>query len=213
MTTLLYNNINYFITIMILIAKKERNKIPTKGKILLAGLGNPGEEHRFARHNIGFLIIDEIQKQMNFPEFEFKKEFQSLISTNQIESKKIILLKPKTFMNNSGKAIIAIKKYYKQNLKDILIIHDELDIPLGKFKIKKNQGSAGHNGVESIIKSLGSQNFWRVKVGIENRTILEKKNKSGKEYVLENFSLKEEKRIFSIINQIIKEIKNKIKHL
>ena len=197
---------------MIFIANKENNKIFVKSKILLAGLGNPGEKYKFTRHNIGFLIIDEIQKQMNFPEFEFKKQFQSLISTNHIGSKKIILLKPKTFMNNSGKAIIAIKKYYKQSLKDILIIHDELDIPLGKFKIKKNQGSAGHNGVESIIKSLDSQNFWRVKVGIENHTISEKESKSGKKYVLENFSLEEEEEIFLIVNQIIKEIKNKIKH-
>lgn len=176
--------------------------------ILIVGLGNPGEKYKFTRHNIGFQVIDEIQKQMNFPKFQFKKEFQSLISINQIGDKKIILLKPETFMNNSGSATIAVKKYYKIPLKNIIIIHDELDILLDKFKIKKNQRSAGHKGIESIINTLNSQNFWRIRIGIKNPNIVDKK--IGKEYVLENFSIKQEEQISLIINQIIEEIKDKI---
>jgi PTH1 family peptidyl-tRNA hydrolase len=175
--------------------------------ILIVGLGNPGIEYKFTRHNLGFQIIDTIQKEMDFPEFELKKQFHSLTSIKKIGDKIIILLKPETFMNNSGGAVKAIKRYYNIPLKNIVIIHDELDINLGKFKIKKNQRAAGHKGVESIIQSLKSQNFWRVRVGIESRNILQKRTQPGIEYVLQDFSLLQKTQLIIIFDQVIKEIK------
>jgi PTH1 family peptidyl-tRNA hydrolase len=141
--------------------------------ILLAGLGNPGKEYEKTRHNVGFLVIDAIQKKLFFPEMENQKKFNATLSVGKIGKEKILLAEPQTFMNNSGKSIVAISKFYKIKPENIWIIHDDADLPFETMKISKNKSSGGHRGVQSIIKTLKTQNFIRFRIGI-------KSTKSGK---------------------------------
>lgn len=141
--------------------------------ILIAGLGNPGEDYKNTRHNVGFSIIDAIQKKFDFPEMENQKKFNTIISIGKIGKEKMLLAKPQTFMNNSGKAIVTISNFYKIKPKDVWIIHDDADLPFETIKISKNKSSGGHRGVQSVIKSLKTQDFVRLRIGI-------KTTKSGK---------------------------------
>jgi len=141
--------------------------------ILIAGLGNPGEDYKKTRHNVGFSIIDAIQKKFDFPEVENQKKLFAVMCIGKVGKEKIILAQPQTFMNNSGKSISAISRFYKIKPENIWIIHDDADLPFETMKISKNKSSGGHRGVQSIIKSLKTQNFTRFRVGI-------KTTKSGK---------------------------------
>lgn len=127
--------------------------------LFIVGLGNPGEKYKNTRHNIGFRVIDEFREKNNFSEFRISQKFNAEISKGEIAGQSVILAKPQTFMNNSGKAV-------KSLLRNLFVIHDDIDLPLGKIKIVKNRGSAGHKGVESIIKELGTKNFIRFRIGI-----------------------------------------------
>ncbi|MBT4277811.1 aminoacyl-tRNA hydrolase [Candidatus Falkowbacteria bacterium] len=175
---------------------------------LIIGLGNPGEKYIKTRHNIGFLTVEELQKkETDFSDWRFNKKFNSFLSTGSIDDEKIILVKPQTFMNNSGIAVRALKDFYKIEIKDILVFHDDIDIPLGEFKVQVDRGPAGHNGIKSMIKELRSKNFARVRVGINPKIkngVSELKSPSEK-FVLKNFTKKEE----GIIQEIIKNILNK----
>lgn len=132
--------------------------------ILIAGLGNPGKEYENTRHNVGFLTIDKIAEDVGVK--ITKKGFQGLYNLGQFEESKILLLKPQTYMNNSGNALREAREFYKIDTDKIIVIHDEMDLPLGRIKLKKDGGSAGHNGIKSIIPNIGSDNFARVRVGV-----------------------------------------------
>lgn len=136
---------------------------------LIVGLGNPETKYKDTPHNIGFKTIDLFKERFNFPNFEIKN--------NKAISKKedVLLLKPLTYMNNSGIAVKEIKDFYKIPLENIIIIHDENDLTFSKIRISIDRGAAGHNGVISIIEKLGSKNFTRIRVGIqeENKNLLE----------------------------------------
>ena len=151
---------------------------------LLAGIGNIGKKYAYTRHNIGFLIIDEIIKQYDFK--EEKESFESYIFKGTIISKKVMLVKPKTFVNNSGKAINKIVSFYKIPMEKIFVFHDDMDLALSRIKIKVGGSSAGHNGIKSIDMYIG-KNYNRVRVGIGNSTGY----LSTKNYVLEKFSKNE----------------------
>ncbi|MCK5459577.1 aminoacyl-tRNA hydrolase [Candidatus Parcubacteria bacterium] len=138
---------------------------------LIIGLGNLGEKYRLTRHNAGFIAIDQFREQFikngsDFSEWKFNKKFNAEISKGEVENKKIILAKPQTFMNNSGAAVQAMMNFYKIKIKNILIIHDDIDLPLKTSKIQRNKSSAGHKGVQSIIDALNSKNFSRLRIGI-----------------------------------------------
>ena len=162
---------------------------------LIVGLGNIGKEYINTRHNVGFMVVDNYVKEETW-----KEQFNGLITMLTIKGEKVLFLKPTTFMNASGIAVQKVVDYYDIALEDILIIHDDLDIPLGKYKLKTNSSSGGHNGIKSIISSLHSEDFARLKVGIS------KSDEEVIDYVLGKFS-KEEKRIlesnFPIFNEII----------
>jgi len=136
--------------------------------IAIFGLGNPGKEYEKTRHNLGFSSIDLFLQKFSsvFSNFSEKKEFNSLISEGQISDQKIILIKPLTFMNESGRAVQQIKNFYKLENKDIWILHDELDLPPGKIKISVDASAGGHNGIASIIQMLGAKDFVRFRIGI-----------------------------------------------
>lgn len=173
---------------------------------LIVGLGNPGKKYSATRHNIGFQIVDIFQKENpGFSSWQKNSKFQAEISEGNLGQEKIILAKPNTFMNESGRAVQAIVHYYKMAPLDIVIIHDDLDLPIGKYKIQKDISSAGHNGIKSIIEKLGTQMFHRVRIGISKQD----KEKRGKteNFVLNNFSIMEKLKLRPLKNQIIEQIK------
>ena len=180
--------------------------------IFIFGLGNPGSEYRFSRHNFGFTALDYFSEENDFPTFINKKNY--LISSKIIYGKNIFLFKPLTFMNLSGKAVKdALNKngVFKigENEADssIVLIHDDLDLNFGNYKIKLGGSGGSHNGVNSVINALQSKNFIRIKLGINSP---ERVNfNSGADYVLSNFSKDEIKRlpdILKIINEILLSI-------
>lgn len=134
---------------------------------LIVGLGNPEKKYEGTRHNAGFMALDEFSRKNNFPEFTLNKKSNALISEGMLGDQKIALAKPQTFMNNSGFTVSILTKNYKLKTMNLVVVHDDIDILLGRIKIAKSRGSAGHKGVESIIKSLGTKNFARIRVGIQ----------------------------------------------
>lgn len=160
---------------------------------LIVGLGNPGKEYLKTRHNIGFLFLDMLVNNLQQKEnlsalFEFQKKFKSEVAVIRKEEVKIIFTKPNTFMNKSGEAVKELMSFYKIKPKNLLLIHDDLDLPFGTIRISKDRGPAGHNGVESVIKELGTKNFSRIRSGIFSEN---KKQTSGEKFVLDNFSKEE----------------------
>ena len=164
---------------------------------LLVGLGNPGPNNTNNRHNIGFKIIDEINKQFSLS--KQKPKFKGLLTTGNIDNKKVYAIKPLTFMNNSGTCIRELIEYFKIDAKNVFVFHDDMDIDLGKVKAKFGGSSAGHNGIESIDKSIG-KDYSRVRVGIGRPQQKSKVNN----HVLEDFNENEEERIKDITDHIVK---------
>jgi PTH1 family peptidyl-tRNA hydrolase len=168
---------------------------------LLVGLGNPGEEHSNNRHNVGFLVVDELALLFSEKKWSNVKKFQSSIIK---EEQKFALVKPQTFMNNSGKAVKKIVDHFKIKTSDLWVIHDDLDIILGDFKIQRGKGPRLHKGVISIEKELGKSDFWRARVGVENR---DPENRiPGEAYVLQDFKEEEMEIIKSVVSKISKEL-------
>ena len=131
--------------------------------LLLVGLGNPGPKYERNRHNIGFMAVDEIVRRHSFA--PYRARFQSLTAEGTLAGEKILVMKPTTFMNESGRAVGEAMRYYKLTPDDVVIIHDELDLAAGKIRVKKGGGLAGHNGLRSIDAHIGKE-FHRVRVGI-----------------------------------------------
>lgn len=164
--------------------------------ITIIGLGNPGKKYNRTRHNIGFRVIEHFARENKFPAFKIIKKYNSLISKSKLNDEEVILAKPQTFMNNSGKAVKSLAKSYKLKTKNLMIVHDDIDLALGKIKIMENRGSAGHKGVQSIINELDTQNFVRLRIGIKSELNIE-----TEDFVLEKFKKEEEE----IIKEVIKK--------
>ena len=150
---------------------------------LFVGLGNPGERYKLTRHNVGFMVLDSLIKQSSVEGWD--KKFDSFFNKIIFKQKNMILLKPLTFMNISGHAVQKVRNFYGIDPNNIVIIHDDIDLELGKIKLKKGGGDGGHNGLKSIIKLIGSE-FSRIRIGIGRP---EKINVSS--YVLNDFHEKE----------------------
>lgn len=162
---------------------------------LIAGLGNPGEKYKNTRHNVGFLVIDEITKNSNTTTIN-NSNFKSITQ----KSNNTILAKPQTFMNLSGESILSIADYYGIDKNEIIIIHDDLDLPFGAVRFKIGGGHGGHNGLRSIDSHIG-QDYIRVRVGIGKPT-----NKEVADYVLSDFSKEESNKLEDIIPHIVKAV-------
>jgi peptidyl-tRNA hydrolase, PTH1 family len=136
-----------------------------QGITLIVGLGNPGPQYENTRHNAGFWLVRLLSdKHQGF--FKQESKFKGLVSNVEIEKQKCILLLPQTFMNLSGEAVSQIVNFYKLSVDSLLVVHDELDFPPGVVRLKKGGGANGHNGVENIINRLGTDSFWRLRIGI-----------------------------------------------
>ena len=165
---------------------------------VIVGLGNPGKKYDRNRHNVGFKAIDLIAKKNNFG--PWRRKFQSKISEGLIKSKKILLVKPETYMNNSGFAIKELFLFFKLNSDDLLVVHDDLDLKVGKIKVKVGGGHGGHNGLRSIDQQISSE-YLRLRIGIDRPV-----NKSQvANYVLSNFSEKDKYTIDNVINLITQD--------
>jgi len=170
---------------------------------LIIGLGNPTAQYENTRHNAGFIILDEIQKQLEFPAFEMSKKFEAEISEKNLDGEKTILAKPQTFMNLSGKSVLAIMTFYKIAVTDLIIIHDDLDINLGLYKVSTDSSAAGHNGVSSIFETLGTQQIKRIRIGIEGAEKKLERQMSGSDFVLQKFNEEELEAVQKLTEKII----------
>ena len=177
--------------------------------ILIVGLGNPGKKYEKTRHNIGFITIDNLQLTIdNFTNWRKEKKLLAEISKGKIDDKKIILAKPQTFMNLSGKSVKKIMSNVKCQMSNLLVIHDDIDLPLGKIKIVKNRGAAGHKGVQSIIDEIKTKNFVRFRIGIQPKT---GKPKNPERFVLQKFNKEEEKIVKEVIKKTVEAIEFSLK--
>ncbi len=155
-----------------------------KAMWLFVGLGNPGGKYRNNRHNVGFMVIDEIARLSSF-----KSKFQGDLTEERIGTEKVALLKPLTYMNESGQSVGKCAKFYKIPPERIIVFHDELDIKPGEIRVKKGGGNAGHNGLKSIQAHLGTPDFWRVRIGIGRP---QGQNGDVSNYVLSDFAKAEQ---------------------
>jgi len=168
---------------------------------LVVGLGNPGKKYSKTKHNIGFISID---KYSDINKLKLKKERK--FNGKSLKIGDLVLLKPHTFMNNSGISIKAVMDYYNIDISDFLVIYDDLDLPLGKIRIREKGSAGGHNGIKSIISHLKTEEFRRVRVGIGKNPLIETKN-----YVLGSFSKKEIEimdPVYTKISEIINDFNN-----
>jgi PTH1 family peptidyl-tRNA hydrolase len=149
---------------------------------ILIGLGNPGILYRMSRHNIGFQVIDRLAKINHIP--IRTKRYKSLYGTGGIDSQQVILIKPLTFMNRSGEAVKKMADFFHLGMEDLIVVHDDLDLPFGRFRFKRRGGDGGHQGIRSIIEWMGDNNFLRLKIGIGRPP----QRVDTAEYVLERFN-------------------------
>lgn len=166
---------------------------------LIVGLGNPSEKYQNTRHNLGFMVVEQLARRLTAnAKWKQATKFQGLVFRHSAQD--LIIFKPQTFMNNSGQAIVKIVNYYKTKPNDILIVRDDIDMEVGKIRgPKKETGSGGHRGVESAIAALGNANFWQLKIGIGRP----ENNISAEVYVLQTFTEEENQIIKNSIEQTV----------
>jgi len=179
--------------------------------ILVVGLGNPGKKYANTRHNLGFRVIDEFAKKNNFPDFKLSKKFLAEISKSSFNNQKIILAKPQTFMNLSEKAVKLLIENCKLKVENLFVVHDEIDLPLGKIRISKGRGAAGHKGVESIIKELKTKKFVRFRIGIQPANNEQRTANKTEKFVLGKFTKQEENIVKEVIKKTAEAIEMAIK--
>lgn len=192
---------------------------------LIVGLGNPGEKYAKVRHNLGFMVVDEWVKRLDVGgrklenevgNWKLENKFKSYILRFAQNDSQLILAKPQTFMNNSGMAVSLLTTYYKllasrsEPSTDLIVIHDDLDLPLGKIKVRLGGAAAGHHGVESIISGLGTDKFIRIRLGIGNLKTQSSEHKkvhvSAEKFVLEPFIHSEKSQVKHMIKQALKAL-------
>lgn len=178
---------------------------------LIVGLGNPGKKYEKTRHNVGFLVLDELKNQISqngsSKDFKFQKKFKSEV----FRVNDLILVKPQTFMNDSGEAVSSLFNFYKISGEDLFVAHDDLDLKLGEYKIQFSVGPELHKGILSIDKLLGTDKYWRVRLGVDNRTTNSSQKIPGEDYVLQDFNAKERKIIDKAIIDVVSKLSEKLK--
>ncbi|KKT34256.1 MAG: Peptidyl-tRNA hydrolase [Candidatus Gottesmanbacteria bacterium GW2011_GWB1_44_11c] len=167
---------------------------------LVVGLGNPGEAHANNRHNVGFVMVDRLAGEGA----EWESKFEALI----LKAKDYLLVKPQTFMNRSGEVVAKVANFYKVTTDDLMVVHDDLDIRLGEYKIQKGVGPKVHNGLTSVEERLGTANFWRLRVGVDNRPAGQARV-PGDEYVLSDFTAEEKEISDGVIEKAVKELERR----
>jgi peptidyl-tRNA hydrolase, PTH1 family len=186
---------------------------------LIVGLGNPGEKYEKTRHNLGFMTAEHFLRDFQGASdnlWQNSSKFKADIAQIEWQPKhgtleKVILAKPKTFMNNSGQAVRLIADFYKISAQDIWIVHDEIDLPLGTLKIRFGGASAGHRGVECVINDLGTDKFWRFRMGVgEKRELNDSRKKDVDDFVLGNFAGGEKGQLKKLIKRGVEAIETSL---
>ena len=158
---------------------------------LIVGLGNPGKEYDGTRHNAGFACVDAAQVKWGLPEFALQKKFLALVSEGTVGNEKVLIAKPQTFMNASGESVAKIATFYHVEPQDIYIVHDDIDLPLGSIRVRKDGSAGTHNGMKSIVASFGHTDFPRIRIGIESRGVTAPQEQDITSFVLHPFLKKE----------------------
>lgn len=180
---------------------------------LIIGLGNPGEEYGNTRHNVGFIIVDTIARTDD-AKFSFEKKFNAEVAKARFNGKPAVLAKPHTFVNKSGEAAKKLKLFYKAKPDDIIVVHDDLDIEFGNFKLSFAKDSGGHRGVQSVIDYLKTNKFWRLRIGTANRRLksarhqktLKAKKESVGDFVLSKFTPAELTELKKVIKKAVERV-------
>lgn len=167
--------------------------------ILIIGLGNPGSEYDKTRHNCGFMVIDALQRKLHVECNQ--KKMQGVYGKTKYQGQDIILLKPQTYMNNSGQSVQQFMNFFKIGIDDIVVIYDDLDMPVGKLRLRTSGSAGGHNGIKSIISHVGSQDFKRIRVGIDRHPY-----QKVVDYVLSKFNKEEIPHIEEGIDQAVEAV-------
>lgn len=168
--------------------------------LLIVGLGNPGKDYDNTRHNIGFRCIDEFTKTLSeFSGWVNKKDLKCQFTNAQLGDKRVIAIKPTTFMNNSGESLALVTNFFKIQAKDILVIHDELDINFGQIRTRVGGSDAGHNGIKSISESLGEQDYGRIRIGIGPK---EPAAIDSKDFVLKPFTKEQATQLTNLYKEV-----------
>lgn len=156
---------------------------------LIVGLGNKDQKYKNTRHNIGFEALDQVRRQFGFDDWKLEKKFFGKVVYGEMKNEKAILLKPETYMNESGKSIAAVARFYKIPIQDVWVFFDDVDLPFGTVRLRRKGQSGGHNGIKSIIQCLGSSEFPRIKIGISNAL---RERIDTADFVLAKFSKEEQ---------------------
>ncbi len=170
-----------------------QGKNESKIDYLIVGLGNPGEKYRKTAHNVGFRVVSLLRETTDLPPFEKDNTLNSLKTRGKIEDKNVVLLLPLTYMNLSGEAVKKALKRFNPSLENLILVHDDTDLPIGTLRFSFSRGSAGHKGVASVIKSIGTRDFMRLRIGICKKTEREEEHKKAIDVVLKNLSPSAEK--------------------
>jgi len=176
---------------------------------LIVGLGNPGRTYANNRHNIGFMCLSHFARAHGVS-FD-KKKGKARIGMGEVAGIPVVLARPQTFMNASGEAVSQLVRKFKVNIDDLIVVYDDIDLPLGRIRIRRGGSSAGHNGIESIIAELGTPDFNRVRVGIGRPTVMEGSNEAAEpdivDYVLSDFTPEEKQTIEQTITLVSEAIR------
>ncbi|MDE0092257.1 MAG: aminoacyl-tRNA hydrolase [Oligoflexia bacterium] len=165
---------------------------------VIVGLGNPGPKYLFTKHNLGFMVIDALAGDS-----PFQNKYKSLIQKKTIENETVLLVKPQTFMNLSGQAVREVTDFYKTPLENLLIIHDDKDLPFGTMKFQKSRGHGGHNGIKNIHQELQSKDYFRLKMGV---TIKANPIQNTSDFVLSPFNKQEQEKLPEFLDKGVKAI-------
>ena len=183
---------------------------------IIVGLGNPGEKYKSTRHNIGLMVADQLLEKFEPAEKTFwddEKDLKAQIKKINYKNSSIFLVKPTTFMNNSGFAVSKVLNYYKIDPADLTVIHDDIDLPFGKIRVRMGGAAGGHHGVESIIEQLGTDRFLRIRLGIgsDSRTPGRDRHNADK-YVLGNIASGERGRVKTMIREAVRNVELILEH-
>ncbi len=173
---------------------------------IIVGLGNPGAQYKYTRHNIGFIVVQKFAVHIADRDLRWQEKFQAQILFHQFQEQEVVLVKPLTYMNLSGKAVKDITAYYNIGAEQLLVIYDDFHLPLGRIRIRKRGSSGGHHGMDSIIDSLKSEDIPRLRIGIRNDQLL--KYLDYTDFVLTNFLPEEKEVVENITNRAVQAIED-----
>lgn len=178
---------------------------------LIVGLGNPDKVYTASRHNVGWMVADALAKELGFPEMKKEDKFKAWICTGTVDGEKVIISKPTTYMNLSGESVAKIMQFFKIDLQNLYVIYDDVDLPLGQLRIRKEGSPGTHNGMKSLVQHLGSNIFPRFRVGIESRGTTSPDQQDISSFVLSPFVEEEAETIKESLQKAVQALKTALK--